>query len=48
MLAEFIVGDKASRSDFAVMAYAGLALENLREPRDETSVELFSFDNLVI
>lgn len=47
-LAEFIVGDKASRSDFAVMAYAGLALENLREPRDETSAELFAFDNMVV
>lgn len=47
-LSEFIVGEKAGRSDFAVMAYAGLALENLREPRDESSVELFSFDNLVI
>lgn len=34
-------------SAFAVVAYAATALENLQEPRDETSAELFSWDNVV-
>jgi hypothetical protein len=41
-----VVGER-SNSDFALRAYAGLALETLRSPRDETSAELFSFDNMV-
>ena len=46
-LTEFVVGEKAAKRDFAFMAYAGLALENLQAPRDETSAELFSFDKMV-
>jgi hypothetical protein len=41
-----VVGERPN-SDFALRAYAGLALENLCSPRDETSAELFSFDNMV-
>jgi hypothetical protein len=41
-----VVGERPN-SNFALRAYAGLALENLRSPRDETSAELFSFDNTV-
>lgn len=47
-LAGFILGEKARRSDFEVIAYVSLALENLREPRDESSAELFSFENMVL
>jgi hypothetical protein len=42
-----IAVDERSNNNFALMAYAGLALQNLRDPRDETSAELFSLDNMV-
>jgi hypothetical protein len=42
-----VVVGKRSNGNFALMAYAGLALQNLRDPRDETSTELFSFDKIV-
>ena len=38
---------QAGKRDFALMGYAGLALENLRDPRDETSGELFSWSSVV-
>jgi hypothetical protein len=38
---------RAGRCEFALMGYAGLALENLRNPRDETSEELFSWGSIV-
>jgi hypothetical protein len=38
---------RAGRRDFALLAYAGLALENLRDLRDETSEELFSWGSIV-
>ena len=34
---------QGGRRDFALMGYAGLASESLRDPRDETSEELFSW-----
>ena len=40
----FVVGE---RGWFEMMGYAGLALENLRDPRDERSEELFSRGNVV-
>jgi hypothetical protein len=40
----FVVG---ARGGFEMMGYAGLALENLCDPRDETNEELFSWRNLV-
>lgn len=45
-LQTIIVG-KRSNTNFALTAYASLALENLRNPRDETSAELFSFDSIL-
>jgi hypothetical protein len=42
-----IAVDERSNNNFALMAYAGLTLQNLRDPRDETSAELFSLDNMV-
>jgi hypothetical protein len=46
----FVVGGGGERGndDFALMSYAALALENLSRPRDETSSELFSWDNLTL
>lgn len=41
-------GQQAGRRDFALMAYAGLALKNLRDPRDETGEELFSWGRVVV
>jgi hypothetical protein len=38
---------RAGRGDFALVGYAGLALENLGDPRDETSEELFSWGSVV-
>ena len=35
------------KRDFTLMGYAGLTLENLRDPRDETSEELFSWASVV-
>ena len=42
-----IDGQQAGKREFALMAYAGLALENLRDPKDETSEELFSWASVV-
>lgn len=42
-----IDGQHGWKGDFALMGYAGLALENLNDPRDEASDELFSWGNIV-
>lgn len=47
-LERIVVGEQqGGRCDFALMGYAVLALMNLRDPRDETSEELFSWANIV-
>ena len=38
---------QGGKRDFTLMGYAGLTLENLRDPRDETSEELFSWAGVV-
>lgn len=42
-----IDGQQDGKRDFTLMGYAGLTLENLRDPRDETSEELFSWASVV-
>lgn len=47
-LERIVVGEQqGGRRDFALMGYAGLALENLRDPGDETSEELFSWERVI-
>jgi len=47
-LERIVIGEQqVGRRDFALMSYAGLALGNLSDPRDETSEELFSWAKIV-
>ncbi|KAM0714485.1 hypothetical protein Q7P37_010272 [Cladosporium fusiforme] len=46
-LERLIIDEHVVGRGFGVAYYAGLALENLRDPRDETSEELFSWDRIV-
>ena len=47
-LERIVVGEqRAANGGFEMMGYAGLALDNLRDPRDETSEELFSWEKIV-
>jgi len=48
-LEAFIVGQQSQShaSSFAVAAYAAMALENLKSPRDESIESLLAFDNIV-
>lgn len=41
-------GEQRSENDFALACYAGMALENLSNPRDETSADLFLWANIAL